>query len=100
MRRNLLTRVAASSPQGRPLSHALADSAHSGKSTTAAGSVYYGRSLLRFIQVRGVRCCAWTVGHMGFVVALFGDDSRPYAKVSEEELVSLAEQRGVEITVK
>ena len=49
--------------------------------------------------------CGWTaaggrVGHMGFVVALFGDDSRPYAKVSEEDLVSLAEQRGVEITVK
>jgi hypothetical protein len=37
---------------------------------------------------------------MGLVVALFGNDSRPYAKVTEEELVSLAKQRGVEITVK
>jgi hypothetical protein len=37
---------------------------------------------------------------MPFVVALLGNEARPYARVTEEELVALAEERGVEITVR
>ena len=46
------------------------------------------------------RRLAEALANMGFVVALFGNDSRPYAKVTEEEFVSLAQERGVDITVR
>jgi len=46
------------------------------------------------------QCCRLALAAMPFTVATFGDESRPYARVTAEELIALSDARGVEITVK
>ena len=68
--------------------------------TSASGAFPRAAAALRLPLRRSSHTPAPLPKAMPFVVALLGNEARPYARVTEEELVALAEERGVEITVR